>query len=57
MWLFFRLSELEYLAADLDRQVHSERGERHRLERLVSSGSIPDDAKVISKQPFDEYNK
>ncbi|XP_072386147.1 disheveled-associated activator of morphogenesis 1 isoform X1 [Diabrotica undecimpunctata] len=43
-----RLSELEYKAADLDRQVLSERGERHRLELLVNSGSIPDDAKAIS---------
>ncbi|KAJ8986080.1 hypothetical protein NQ317_003374, partial [Molorchus minor] len=42
-----RLSELEYRAADLDRQINCERGERHRLERLVSSGSIPDDAKAI----------
>ncbi|KAJ8947696.1 hypothetical protein NQ318_001534 [Aromia moschata] len=42
-----RLNELEYRAADLDRQVNCERGERHRLERLVSSGSIPDDAKAI----------
>lgn len=42
-----RLNELEYKAADLDRQVSCERGERFRLERLVTSGSIPDDAKVI----------
>lgn len=42
-----RMGELEYRAADLDRQVSCERGERHRLERLVSTGSIPDDAKVI----------
>ncbi|KAF5302867.1 hypothetical protein FQA39_LY02047 [Lamprigera yunnana] len=42
-----RLGELEYKAADLDRQISCERGERFRLERLVNSGSIPDDAKVI----------
>ncbi|CAH1159429.1 unnamed protein product [Phaedon cochleariae] len=42
-----RLNEAEYKAADLDRQVHNERGERHRLERLVSCGSLPDDAKAI----------
>lgn len=42
-----RLSEIEYRAAELERQVNCERGERHRLERLVSSGNIPDDAKVI----------
>ncbi|XP_068085675.1 disheveled-associated activator of morphogenesis 1 isoform X2 [Anabrus simplex] len=42
-----RLSELEYRAQELDRQVACERGERHRLERLVSSGSLPDDAKVV----------
>lgn len=42
-----RLNELEFKAADLDRQIICERGERHRLEQLVNSGSIPDDAKVI----------
>jgi dishevelled associated activator of morphogenesis len=41
-----RVSELEYRASELDRQVNCERGERHRLERLVSSGSLPDDTKV-----------
>lgn len=41
------MSELEYRAAELDRQINCERGERFRLERLVSSGNIPDDAKVI----------
>ncbi|XP_023719898.1 disheveled-associated activator of morphogenesis 1 [Cryptotermes secundus] len=40
-----RVSELEYRASELDRQVNCERGERHRLERLVSSGSLPDDTK------------
>lgn len=43
-----RMGELEYRAADLDRQITCERGERRRLESLVSSGSIPDDAKVIN---------
>lgn len=42
-----RLSEIEYKAAELDRQVNCERGERFRLERIVNSGSIPDDAKAI----------
>lgn len=42
-----RFNELEYRATELDRQVNLERGERHRLEQLVNSGSIPDDAKVI----------
>lgn len=52
-----RMGELEYRAADLDRQVTCERGERRRLESLVSSGSIPDDAKVISlKSGVDSNN-
>nr|CAD7402960.1 unnamed protein product [Timema poppensis] len=42
-----RISELEYRTSELDRQVNCERGERHRLERLVSSGSLPDDTKVV----------
>ena len=46
-----RISELEYHASELDRQVNCERGERHRLERLVSSGSLPDDAKVRDRSP------
>ncbi|XP_018564843.1 disheveled-associated activator of morphogenesis 1 [Anoplophora glabripennis] len=51
-----RLNELEYLAADLDRQVNCERGERHRLERLVSSGSLPDDAKAMGLNKSLETN-
>ncbi|XP_074039315.1 disheveled-associated activator of morphogenesis-like protein isoform X3 [Leptinotarsa decemlineata] len=51
-----RFNELEYRAADLDRQVSCERGERHRLERLVSSGSIPDDAKAIGLNKSLEIN-
>lgn len=47
---------MEYLAADLDRQVNCERGERHRLERLVSSGSLPDDAKAIGLNKSLEKN-
>ncbi|ENN73936.1 hypothetical protein D910_03083 [Dendroctonus ponderosae] len=42
-----KLNEIEYKAADLDRQVNYEKGERSRLERLVNSGSIPDDTKAI----------
>nr|CAD7440127.1 unnamed protein product [Timema bartmani] len=42
-----RISELEYRTSELDRQVNCERGERHRLERLVSSGSLPDDTKNL----------
>ncbi|XP_017787328.1 PREDICTED: disheveled-associated activator of morphogenesis 1 isoform X2 [Nicrophorus vespilloides] len=42
-----KYSELEYRITELDRQINCERGERHRLERLVTSGNIPDDAKVI----------
>ncbi|XP_044737044.1 disheveled-associated activator of morphogenesis 1 isoform X2 [Chrysoperla carnea] len=42
-----RVSELEYKTAELDRMVNNERCERLRLEQLVSSGSIPDDAKVM----------
>ncbi|XP_063226391.1 disheveled-associated activator of morphogenesis 1 isoform X2 [Bacillus rossius redtenbacheri] len=42
-----RVSELEYRASELDHLVSCERGERHRLERLVSSGSLPDDAKAV----------
>lgn len=45
-----RLSELEYKAADLDRQVNCERNERFRLEQLVTSGSIADDAKIRGLQ-------
>lgn len=51
-----RFSELEYKAADLDRQINCERGERFRLERLVSSGSIPDDAKVIGLKSSVDVN-
>lgn len=51
-----RLGELEYRAADLDRQISCERGERFRLERLVNSGSIPDDAKVIGLQSSVDVN-
>lgn len=51
-----RLSELEYRAADLDRQITCERGERHRLEQLVNSGSIPDDAKVIGLKSSIDVN-
>lgn len=47
---------MEYRAADLDRQVNCERGERHRLERIVSSGSLPDDAKVIGLNKNLEVN-
>ncbi|XP_060532378.1 disheveled-associated activator of morphogenesis 1 isoform X2 [Cylas formicarius] len=43
-----KINEIEYRAADLERQVNTERAERFRLERLVNSGSIPDDAKAIS---------
>ena len=42
-----RLGEIEYIVADLDRQVSCEREERHRLEQLMNSGSIPDDTKAI----------
>lgn len=42
-----RVSELEYKTTELDRMVNAERCERHRLEQLVNSGSIPDDAKAI----------
>jgi dishevelled associated activator of morphogenesis len=41
-----QLTEMETRVNDLGQQVTSERGERHRLERLVTSGSLPDDAKV-----------
>ncbi|XP_044748082.1 disheveled-associated activator of morphogenesis 1 isoform X1 [Coccinella septempunctata] len=41
-----RLSEMEYRTAELERQVLCERGERHRLEQLVTTGSIADDAKL-----------
>lgn len=51
-----RLNEIEYRAADLDRQISCERGERHRLEQLVNSGSIPDDAKMISLKSTIESN-
>lgn len=41
-----RVSELEDRNIQLEHQANCERGERHRLEQLVSSGSSPDDAKV-----------
>jgi len=41
-----RVSELEDRTQELDHQINCERGERHRLEQLVTSGNIPDDAKV-----------
>ncbi|XP_049841849.1 disheveled-associated activator of morphogenesis 1-like [Schistocerca gregaria] len=40
-----RCLELEDRACELDRQVVSKRGQRHRLEQLVSLRSLPDDAK------------
>lgn len=51
-----RLGELEYRAADLDRQISCERGERFRLEQIVSSGSIPDDQKVIGLKSTVDVN-
>lgn len=42
-----RVSELEDRNIQLEHQANCERGERHRLEQLVSSGSLPDDAKVL----------
>lgn len=50
------IGELEYRAADLDRQVSCERGERFRLERIVSSGSIPDDQKAIGLKTNADVN-
>lgn len=43
-----RVSELEDRNIQLEHQANCERGERHRLEQLVSSGSLPDDAKVTA---------
>lgn len=43
-----RMSELEDRVVELENRVTSEEGERRRLETLLSSGSFPDDAKVIS---------
>lgn len=43
-----RLSELEDRVVELENRVISEEGERHRLETLLSSGSLPDDAKVVN---------
>lgn len=41
-----KLNELEYKRSELEHQYSCEREERLRLEQIVSSGSIPDEAKV-----------
>ncbi|XP_077293023.1 disheveled-associated activator of morphogenesis-like protein isoform X2 [Arctopsyche grandis] len=40
--------QAEHRVAQLEHQVAQERSERLRFEKLVSEGSIPDDAKVIN---------
>lgn len=42
-----RISELEDKTSDLEHRVNCEESERRRLETLLSSGSLPDDAKVF----------
>lgn len=41
-----KISQLEDRTSDLEHRINCEEGERLRLERLLSSGSLPDDAKV-----------
>lgn len=43
-----KLNELEYKRSELEHQYACEREERLRLEQLVSTGCLPDEAKVIS---------
>lgn len=49
-----RISELENNIEVLSRQVNNEKSERKRLEQLVTSGSLPDDAKATIKLVEDE---
>ncbi|XP_066602802.1 disheveled-associated activator of morphogenesis 1 isoform X2 [Prorops nasuta] len=49
-----RISELQDNLEALSRQVNNEKSERKRLEQLVASGSLPDDAKATIKIVEDE---
>lgn len=49
-----RISELQDNMETLSRQVNNEKSERKRLEQLVASGSLPDDAKATIKIVEDE---
>lgn len=49
-----KISELQDNLETLSRQVNNEKSERKRLEQLVASGSLPDDAKATLKIVEDE---
>lgn len=49
-----RISELQDNLETLSRQINNEKSERKRLEQLVASGSLPDDAKATIKIVEDE---
>lgn len=49
-----RISELQDNLETLSRQINNEKSERKRLEQLVASGSLPDDAKATLKIVEDE---
>lgn len=49
-----RISELQDNVEALSRQINNEKSERKRLEQLVASGSLPDDAKATLKIVEDE---
>lgn len=49
-----KISELQDRVESLSRQMNNEKSERKRLEILVASGSLPDDAKATIKMDEDE---
>lgn len=49
-----KISELQDNLETLSRQINNEKSERKRLEQLVASGSLPDDAKATLKIVEDE---
>lgn len=49
-----KISELQDSIETLSRQVNNEKSERKRLEQLIASGSLPDDAKATIKIDDDD---
>ncbi|XP_044009291.1 disheveled-associated activator of morphogenesis 1 isoform X2 [Aphidius gifuensis] len=49
-----KISEFQDTIETLSRQINNEKSERKRLEKLVASGSLPDDAKATIKIVDDE---
>ncbi|XP_044581625.1 disheveled-associated activator of morphogenesis 1 isoform X1 [Cotesia glomerata] len=52
-----KISELQDNVETLSRQVNNEKSERKRLEQLVASGSLPDDAKATIKIVDDDVEE